>query len=269
MPIVGIITPAEIGASASILMIAGVALGGRASLFGPALGAMAIGWGQSSLGSTWPDGWIYILGLLFIVVILFLPMGLSSLFGRAKGLRVGARANASPPRPTASAPGARGGEEVTDAEVARRHRSPRRVRSGFVAVGGVSFDAHPGEVRFLIGPNGAGKTTCIDAITGLSKATGSVRLGEQELLGRPVHKIVRLGVGRTFQTASVFEQLSVLQNLDIAAGRHRSSALAAAGPARRRSGDRAGAGGDGTQPASSPRRPASCRTARSSGWRSR
>lgn len=86
VPIVGIITPAEIGAAASILMIAGVALGGRASLFGPALGAMAIGWGQSSLGSSWPDGWIYILGLMFILVTLFLPMGLSSLFGTAKGL---------------------------------------------------------------------------------------------------------------------------------------------------------------------------------------
>lgn len=94
---------------------------------------------------------------------------------------------------------------------------------GFVAVDGVSFDAHPGEVRFLIGPNGAGKTTCIDAITGLSKGTGSVKLGDQELLGRSTQKIVRLGVGRTFQTASVFEQLSVLQNLDIAAGLHRSS----------------------------------------------
>lgn len=93
---------------------------------------------------------------------------------------------------------------------------------GFVAVGGVSFDAHPGEVRFLIGPNGAGKTTCIDAITGLSKGMGSAKLGDQELLGKPAHKIVRLGVGRTFQTASVFEELSVLQNLDIAAGLHRS-----------------------------------------------
>ena len=94
---------------------------------------------------------------------------------------------------------------------------------GFVAVGGVSFDAHPGEVRFLIGPNGAGKTTCIDAITGLSKGTGSAKLGDHELLGKPAQKIVRLGVGRTFQTASVFEKLSVLQNLDIAAGLHRSS----------------------------------------------
>ena len=87
VPIVGLITPAEIGAAASILMIAGVALGGRASLFGPALGAMAVGWGQSSLGSVWPDGWTYIIGLLFIVVILFLPKGLSSVLARFTAAR--------------------------------------------------------------------------------------------------------------------------------------------------------------------------------------
>jgi urea transport system permease protein len=87
VPVVGIITPAEIGAAASILMIAGVALGGRASLFGPALGAMAVGWGQSSLGSVWPDGWTYILGLLFIVVILFFPKGLSSVLARFTATR--------------------------------------------------------------------------------------------------------------------------------------------------------------------------------------
>ncbi|MFE5409568.1 urea ABC transporter permease subunit UrtC [Microbacterium sp. NPDC056569] len=97
VPLVGIITPQEIGASASILFIAGVALGGRASLFGPVLGAMAIGWGQSSLASSWPEGWIYILGLLFILVTLFLPNGLASLFGRMWGAvraRAGGRTKA-------------------------------------------------------------------------------------------------------------------------------------------------------------------------------
>lgn len=92
----------------------------------------------------------------------------------------------------------------------------------FTAVAGASFEAHPGEVHFLIGPNGAGKTTCVDAITGLVRGSGRVELGGQDVLGKPVQKIARLGVGRTFQTASVFEQLSVLQNLDIAAGMHRS-----------------------------------------------
>ena len=101
-------------------------------------------------------------------------------------------------------------------------RDLRVVFDGFVAVGGVDLDVAPGDIRFLIGPNGAGKTTLVDAVTGLVKASGSVLLGEQELLGRPVHRIARMGVGRTFQTAAVFEELTVLQNLDIAAGAGRA-----------------------------------------------
>ncbi|GAA1359134.1 urea ABC transporter ATP-binding protein UrtD [Catellatospora chokoriensis] len=101
-------------------------------------------------------------------------------------------------------------------------RGLRVVFDGFVAVDGVDLDVAPGDLRFLIGPNGAGKTTLVDAVTGLVKATGSARFGEQELLGRDVHRIARLGVGRTFQTAALFEELTVLQNLDIAAGAGRS-----------------------------------------------
>ena len=93
---------------------------------------------------------------------------------------------------------------------------------GFTAVSNVDLTLFQGDLRFLIGPNGAGKTTIIDAITGLVPATGSVQKSGVELLGKRVHRIARLGVGRTFQTASVFEELSVLQNLDIAAGAGRS-----------------------------------------------
>jgi urea transport system ATP-binding protein len=92
---------------------------------------------------------------------------------------------------------------------------------GFVAVDGVGLSVLPGDLRFLIGPNGAGKTTLIDAVSGLVPATGSVRYAGHELVGRKVHRIARLGVGRTFQTATVFEELTVLQNLDIAAGHRR------------------------------------------------
>ncbi|GAB0101643.1 urea ABC transporter ATP-binding protein UrtD [Nocardia sp. JMUB6875] len=94
---------------------------------------------------------------------------------------------------------------------------------GFKAVTDVDLTVLSGDLRFLIGPNGAGKTTLIDAITGLTPATGSARKSGTELIGRKVHQIARLGVGRTFQTASVFEQLTVLQNLDIAAGAGRSA----------------------------------------------
>ncbi|QSE79663.1 urea ABC transporter ATP-binding protein UrtD [Rhodococcus koreensis] len=94
---------------------------------------------------------------------------------------------------------------------------------GFKAVDGVDLTLMQGDLRFLIGPNGAGKTTLVDAITGLVPATGSVTKSGVELIGKKVHRIARLGVGRTFQTASVFEDLSVLQNLDIAAGAGRSA----------------------------------------------
>ena len=94
----------------------------------------------------------------------------------------------------------------------------RVVFDGFAAVDGVSLTVLQGDLRFLIGPNGAGKTTLVDAITGLVPASGSVEFGKTELIGKKVHNIARLGIGRTFQTASVFEKLTVLQNLDIAAG---------------------------------------------------
>jgi urea transport system ATP-binding protein len=94
---------------------------------------------------------------------------------------------------------------------------------GFKAVSDVDLTLFQGDLRFLIGPNGAGKTTVIDAITGLVPATGSVNKSGVDLLGKKVHQIARRGVGRTFQTASVFEQLTVLQNLDIAAGAGRSA----------------------------------------------
>ncbi|MDQ1413461.1 MAG: urea transport system ATP-binding protein, partial [Acidimicrobiaceae bacterium] len=91
--------------------------------------------------------------------------------------------------------------EIEDLEV---------VFDGFRAIDHLSFQLDEGELRFLIGPNGAGKTTLIDVVTGLTRpAGGSVRFEGTELVGRREHEIVRRGVGRTFQTATVFEQLTV------------------------------------------------------------
>ena len=93
------------------------------------------------------------------------------------------------------------------------------VFSGFHAITDLDFSLDAGELRFLIGPNGAGKTTLIDVITGLTKpASGSVTFAGQQLVGRREYQVVRAGVGRTFQTSVVFEELSVVDNLDLAAG---------------------------------------------------
>ena len=94
---------------------------------------------------------------------------------------------------------------------------------GFKAVAGVDVTLMQGRLHFLIGPNGAGKTTLVDALTGLVRASGEAMFRNRNLLEMKSHQIVRLGVGRTFQTATVFEQLTVLQNLDIAAGVHRKT----------------------------------------------
>ncbi|MCD0442808.1 urea ABC transporter ATP-binding protein UrtD [Glycomyces sp. A-F 0318] len=94
---------------------------------------------------------------------------------------------------------------------------------GFKAVDGVDLELARGEVHFLIGPNGAGKTTLVDAVTGLAPYAGSVVKDGEELRGKKVHHIARKGIGRTFQTAAVFEHLTVAQNLDIAAGAGRSA----------------------------------------------
>ncbi len=90
---------------------------------------------------------------------------------------------------------------------------------GFRAIDKLDLDVMEGELRFLIGPNGAGKTTLVDAITGLTRPhAGSVLFGGEELVGRSEFEVVRRGIGRTFQTATVFERLTVLENLDLAAG---------------------------------------------------
>ena len=85
-PITGIISPSNVDATASIMLIAGVALGGRASLLGPAIGAIAVGFGQSALSERFPTQWTYFQGALFIVVILFLPGGIASLWSKVSAL---------------------------------------------------------------------------------------------------------------------------------------------------------------------------------------
>ncbi|MFD5868522.1 urea ABC transporter permease subunit UrtC [Corynebacterium sp. NPDC060344] len=86
VPIVGIISPTEIGVVPSIVFVIAVAAGGRTSLFGPAIGALVLGWAESSLAQAFPSGWSYFQGFLLVFVIALLPGGLASIAGRL-GLR--------------------------------------------------------------------------------------------------------------------------------------------------------------------------------------
>jgi len=82
-----------------------------------------------------------------------------------------------------------------------------------------------GELRVIIGPNGAGKTTVLDLICGRTKLTeGSIKFKDQEITTRKEQEIVRLGIGRKFQTPSIYEDLTVFENLEISYPRGRSVA---------------------------------------------
>ncbi|HXL42400.1 MAG TPA: urea ABC transporter permease subunit UrtC [Actinomycetota bacterium] len=84
VPVVGIISPALLGVVPSIEMVIWVALGGRSSLVGPVLGALAVNYAKTSLSNRFPSGWLYLEGLLFVVVVGFAPMGLAGMIGYAR-----------------------------------------------------------------------------------------------------------------------------------------------------------------------------------------
>ena len=87
---------------------------------------------------------------------------------------------------------------------------------GFKAVDDLSFYVDNDEIRVIIGPNGAGKTTVLDLICGRTKATaGSVRFKGKELLSLREDQIVHAGVGRKFQNPSIYEDLTVFENLEL------------------------------------------------------
>ncbi len=87
---------------------------------------------------------------------------------------------------------------------------------GFKAVDSLNFYLDENELHVVIGPNGAGKTTVLDLICGKTKSTsGSIKFLNKELTNMSEHAIVNEGVGRKFQTPSIYENLSVLENLEI------------------------------------------------------
>lgn len=87
---------------------------------------------------------------------------------------------------------------------------------GFKAVDSLNLYVDKNELHVVIGPNGAGKTTVLDLICGKTKSTsGSIKFLNKELTKLSEHQIVREGVGRKFQTPSIYENLSVLENLEV------------------------------------------------------
>src|ERR1700737_1151959 len=95
-------------------------------------------------------------------------------------------------------------------------RDLRGVVGGIIALNGVSFDMHQGQILGLIGPNGAGKTTLFNCLSRLYQpSNGDILMEGESILTRPAHRIAEIGIGRTFQNVALFPNLSVLDNVRV------------------------------------------------------
>ena len=229
VPQVGIINPGEFAPGNSIEAVIWVAVGGRGTLIGAALGAVVVNYAKTVFTSgPLAPYWLFMLGALFILVTLLLPKGIIGTFNAWWEPWKAQRTRPMPRAPRA---------KTASASANRTRRSERmnametRTTSallyldgvhvsfdGFHAINNLSLTLEPGEMRAIIGPNGAGKTTMMDIITGKTKPDeGEVLFdGITDLTRLDETRIAELGIGRKFQKPTVFESQTIEDNLLLA-----------------------------------------------------
>jgi branched-chain amino acid transport system permease protein len=227
----GIVVPDAVSVQLSISLLLMVVLGGSGGVSGALIGAALIGFLDIS-GHQFENSREVAYGVLVILVVIAAPGGLFGLI-RARfktGAPAPAAAQPAAPRAIPAAP-------ATGAPLAVTHVTKRF--GGLVAVNDVSFELERGTLTSLIGPNGAGKTTLFNAIGGIGQlSAGRIAIAGADVTGWQPHRIAALGVGRTFQNARLFGEMTVLEN--VVAGAFRTERTSFAGdlfalPSSRRS----------------------------------
>jgi urea ABC transporter permease protein UrtC len=197
----GIVTPQAVGFLLSSELVIWTAVGGRASLFGPVIGAVAIGYLSAELRDSFAY-WEILVALIFIIVVLKFPEGFA------------ARLDPSPaPHPLRTNP--LPSRDRADS-VALECRDVRLARGGVQILNGLDLIiAKPG-IHCMIGPNGAGKTSAFNVLSGRFRlSSGDIIWNGRPIARRPV-QVARCGIIRKFQIPSVFAELSVGESIDIA-----------------------------------------------------
>jgi branched-chain amino acid transport system permease protein len=239
----GIVVPDAVSVSLSVSLLLMVVLGGSGGVCGALIGAALVGFLDIS-GHQFENVREVAYGILVIVVVIAAPGGLFGLIrgrfsARARqgtapfdpstssgqaGLRVTTEAKpeaTTPPVMLSPSKHEKPEKRERDAPLAVEHVTKRF--GGLVAVNDVSFVLERGTLTSLIGPNGAGKTTLFNAICGVGTMTeGRVTIDGIDVGGSQPHQIAALGVGRTFQNARLFGEMTVLEN--VVAGTFRTEA---------------------------------------------
>jgi branched-chain amino acid transport system permease protein len=204
-----------------------VALGGRGTIIGAIVGALSIEVASAYLSGSLPYVWELIIGVALIAVILAFPDGLVGLLKQMmRGIR------GLPAKPAIELrPVARAAVADRDSDIAIEVRELGKHFGSLSVLDGVQFTARNAELLSLVGPNGAGKTTLIRCLSdGRERSSGHVEIAGRPIGHLPPDRIVRFGLGRKFQTASVFETLTVAECLRVARTQHAPPALTSTSP---------------------------------------
>jgi ABC-type branched-subunit amino acid transport system ATPase component/ABC-type branched-subunit amino acid transport system permease subunit len=192
--------------------------GGTGTLLGPFVGAGVFIWMRDFV-SKHLEYWEVFVGGAFVLIVLFLPDGIVGTLNRLLARRQAAPATAAgdslpePERPVSPDPSAvAGGDWLLESQ------RLTKVFGGLAAVNGVDFQVRRGELRSVIGPNGAGKTTFFNLLTGmLPPSSGRILFKGHDITRLPAHAVSRLGLARSYQVTNIFGDLSVFENVRIAA----------------------------------------------------
>ncbi|GAA0270061.1 branched-chain amino acid ABC transporter ATP-binding protein/permease [Actinomadura nitritigenes] len=220
----GVANDGQFGFTLATSMLVWVAVGGRATIVGPMIGAIVMSLAGAKLNEHFPAQWTIIEGALLIAVVVFVPGGLIGplvrLAGRLLSRRYPPRGRAvvaAPARPDRPAREPGGGRPLI------RIRDLVFGYGSLRVLDGVTLDVVAGELLCVVGPNGAGKSTLTSVVTDRRlRSQGDVEylLPGHRLGDRPAaHQIARAGVGRKFQIPSVFASLTVAEALLLAGRR--------------------------------------------------
>lgn len=224
-----VVSPSLVSMVAATNILIWVILGGRGTLIGPAIAATVITVITPYLSVNFPLYWQGFLGVAFVFVVVFLPEGIVPYLVRLAKMSI--LRSPGPRDAPADTLETESGNLIyerldSNAEV-RQHEGLLLQLSGvsksfgsFSAVSDVSFDVAPGELVSIVGPNGAGKTSLLRCIAdGYERTSGTIHVDGVSIEQRAPEVVAALGVGRKFQSPSVFGTLTVGDCLQVASWR--------------------------------------------------